>query len=145
MFLRLLVCSLALAGGIAQGMTLKGGGTTVVGDEAREVFNTLIAAGATRTDIPEGPTVIIDDLRCVRPDSSTANCLLAGDPKLTSVTGPLGLRLFNAMAAMGVTQKAEGATLRLGVTGLDCGILHNVGTLEGEPSGEASCFFVDSN
>lgn len=138
---KLFLFSLALMGGAA----LASGGTSVWGDEAREVYDTLIAAGATRTDIPEGPTVIIDEVRCEGQNTEgalvSASCRLSGDPKLNMLTGPMGLRLMKALIAMGVRQRTtENSMVTIAVSGLDCGVLHNF-----NEDGQPSCFFVDNN
>jgi len=141
------VLALALASVLAGAS----GGTTVVGEEAREVFNTLIAAGATRTEIPEGPTVIIDELTCsgkaVNGEVVSGECQLLGDPRLKRLDGAMGLRLLKGLINMGLRQKiAEGHQVLVALTGLDCGVLHNPGQGKSNPqSGQASCFFVDSN
>lgn len=129
-------------------------GTSVWGDEAREVYNTLIAAGATRVDIPEGPTVIVDRIDCLQSQTgtvpATAKCKFQGDPKLNTAEGAIALRLVKALVGIGVKKKTtDTQTTSVGVSSLDCGILHNLpGQLAqlGEPvAEEASCYFVDNN
>lgn len=125
-------------------------GTSVWGDEAREVYNTLVAAGATRVVIPEGPTVIVDRIDCAMtiaagaPTAATCKCV--GDPKLSTVDGAIGLRLAKGLLGMGVRNKAIDATsATVGVSSLDCGILHNVPEAQSLTAEEASCYFVDNN
>lgn len=123
------------------------GGTSAWGEEAREVYNTLIALGATRTDIPEGPTVIIDELGCMQSGSGTAQCTFSGDPKLKSTNGPSAVRMLKALVAMGVkTKTLPGNGVFVGVRALDCGILHNVNknSVSAE-DGQPSCYFEDMN
>ncbi len=126
-------------------------GTSVWGDEAREVYNTFIALGATRVDIPEGPTIIVDRVDCVQKEAAggmlTVQCKFQGDPKLNVADGALALKLFNGLVAMGIKKKtADVKSTLVGVTALNCGILHNVpGLALVAPAEEASCFFVDSN
>lgn len=141
----------AVALGLATQAFAGPSGTSVWGDEAREVYNTLIAAGATRVDIPEGPTVIVDRIDCSMTLASgaptAATCKCVGDPKISVVDGATGLRLAKGLLGMGVRNKAISATsAAVGVNSLDCGILHNL------PEGgqnltaeEASCYFVDNN
>lgn len=125
-------------------------GTSAWGDEPREVYNTLVAAGATRVDIPEGPTVIVDRIGCTMtmaagaPTDATCKCV--GDPKLSTLSGAIGLRLAKSLLAMGVLKKDTGANAAtLDVLNLDCGILHNVNDGQKLTAEEASCYFEQNN
>jgi hypothetical protein len=126
-------------------------GTSVWGEEAREVYNAFITLGATRVDIPEGPTIIVDRVDCVHKEASagvfTAQCKFQGDPKLNMAEGAMALRLVNGLVTMGIKKKTtDGKTALIAVTALNCGILHNVPGLDLPALAEvASCFFVDSN
>lgn len=125
-------------------------GVSVWGEEAREVYNTLIAAGATRYEIPEGPTVIIDNLNCLQRTGEQvgADCRLEGDPKLSTVTGAIGLRLVKALLAVGVKMKTvDPHAFLVGVRSLECGILSYPADRSGgvHVTEMPSCYFIDNN
>jgi hypothetical protein len=121
-------------------------GTSVWGDEAREVYNTLLSAGATRVEIPEGPTVIVDRIDCVMSTNLTsAQCKFVGDPKLNVANGPVAIRMAKALLGINVHKKTIDAnTATVGVNSLECGVLHNVPE-QNKLAEEASCYFVDNN
>jgi hypothetical protein len=124
-------------------------GTSVDGDEAREVYNSLIAAGATRIDGDLGPEVVIDQLNCTQL-ASGSTCVFQGDPALSTSSGATIDRLVKALVGVGVKAKAPDAnTKTYDLSGLDCGILHNPPQSNSvKPTDDqetASCYFVDNN
>lgn len=126
-------------------------GTSAWGDEPREVYNALVAAGATRVMIPEGPTVIVDRIDCAvsvaGAELASAKCKFVGDPKLNTADGAIALRLAKGLIKMGVNKKTIDATsATVGVNSLQCGILHNLPQVsDSTEAEEASCFFIDNN
>ena len=139
-----------MSGLAANQATAASHGVSVDGPEAREVYNTLVALGATRVSSPEGPTVIVDKVDCLQANADAgrivAKCKFVGDPKLNLTEGDLALRLVKALLGVGMKQKVVDAkTFAVGVTQLECGVLHSAAP-GADPSAEtASCYLVDNN
>lgn len=114
-------------------------GVSVWGDEAQEAYNTLLALGATKTEIPEGPTVIIDKITCVQ-KSNVAACRFTGDPKLSTSEGAGAQRMIKALVGIGVKPKQQDAqTLSVEVLSIECGVLHPADQPNGPTT--ASCYY----